>query len=41
MIFANLCGVLDLAAIQAIGEEMDIPGLGEIDGDADLGDGGD
>lgn len=41
MIFANLCGVLDLAAIQAIGEEINIPGLDELDSDADLGDGGD
>jgi hypothetical protein len=31
LVFANICGTLDLAAIQAIGEGFDIPGLDQID----------
>lgn len=32
LVFANICGTLDLAAIQAIGEGFGIPGLDEIEG---------
>lgn len=31
VIFANVAGVLDLAAIEKLGEELDIPGLDELD----------
>jgi hypothetical protein len=31
VIFANVAGKLDLAAIERLGEEMDIPGLKELD----------
>ena len=31
LVFANICGTLDLAAIQAIGEGFDIPGLEQIE----------
>lgn len=31
VIFANVAGVLDLAAIERLGEEMDIPGLSDLD----------
>lgn len=31
MIFANIAGELDLAAIQSIGESMEIPGLDDLD----------
>jgi len=33
VVFANVAGVLDLAAIQAIGESFDIPGLERVDVD--------
>jgi len=36
LIFTNIAGTLDLAAIQRIGEEMDLPGLEDLDLD-DLG----
>jgi len=31
LIFTNIAGVLDLAAIQRIGDEMDLPGLDDLD----------
>jgi len=31
LVFANIAGTLDLAAIRALGENMDIPGLDELD----------
>ena len=31
IIFANVAGVLDLAAIERLGEELDIPGLDDLD----------
>ena len=31
VIFANVAGVLDLAAIEKLGEELDIPGFDELD----------
>jgi hypothetical protein len=30
VVFANVAGILDLAAIQKLGEELDIPGLDEL-----------
>jgi hypothetical protein len=33
VIFANVAGVLDLAAIERLGEEMDIPGLDDLNYD--------
>jgi hypothetical protein len=36
MVFANIAGVIDLAAISAIGQSLDIPGLQNLDlGDDD------
>jgi len=31
VVFANVAGVLDLAAIERLGEELDIPGLDDLD----------
>ncbi len=30
-VFANVAGIIDLAAIQRLGEQMDIPGLDQLD----------
>jgi hypothetical protein len=31
LVFANVAGVIDLAALERLGEEMDLPGLSDID----------
>jgi hypothetical protein len=31
MVFANIAGKLDLAAIQSIGDSLEIPGLEDLD----------
>ena len=31
LVFANIAGLIDMAALEDLGEELDLPGLGELD----------
>jgi len=33
LVFANIAGVIDMKALEDLGEELDLPGLDELDFD--------